>query len=142
MSIQTFLRNIPPDSYGSDEREDFRQKTLQKILSAVPEVISRFSSVRRAYLFGSVTQAEAFQDESDVDIAVEGAAAEDYFGLWNALEQILPGVTVALCELGPDSDFTRKIRKDGLLLYDVVYSHDQETTAGFTNPAGEITTEV
>ncbi len=116
MTIQTYLRAVPlrPEDYGSDEREDLRQETLQKILSAVPEVISRFSSVRRAYLFGPVTQAEAFHEEADVEIAVENADAEDYFRLWNALEQILPGVTVDLCELGNDSD----IRKEGLLLYE------------------------
>lgn len=120
MTAQTYLRVVPlrPEGHGSDTKEDFRQKTLQKILSAVPEAVSRFPSVRRAYLFGSVTQAEAFHEESEVEIAVENAEAEEYFGLWNALEQILTGVTVALCELGPDSDFSRQIRREGLLLYE------------------------
>lgn len=120
MTVQTYLRNIPlrPQAFRSEERENFRQKILQKILSAVPEVISRFASVRRAYLFGSLTRAEAFHEESEVEIAVENAAAEEFFGLWNALEQILPGVTVALSELGPDSDFTRGICNEGILLYE------------------------
>jgi predicted nucleotidyltransferase len=99
-------------------REQLRQNALQIVLTRVPKVIADFPSIRRAYLFGSLTRPGGYDRQSDVDIAVEGASAEEYFELWRALEDVLPDLTVDLRDLTPDSYFGRQVCKGGVLLYE------------------------
>ncbi len=54
-------------------REAQRQKALQALRDAAPRVFPRFPAVRRAYLFGSVTDPGQIGPAPDVDVAVEGA---------------------------------------------------------------------
>jgi predicted nucleotidyltransferase len=101
-----------------EDREQLRQNVLQIVLSRVPKVIADFPSIRRAYLFGSLTHVGAYNQESDVDIAVEGASAEEYFGIWRVLEEVLSDLTVDLRDLVPDSYFGRQVCQGGVLLYE------------------------
>lgn len=46
--------------------------------------------VKKVYIFGSVTGVGPWHDRSDIDIAVEGLAPEDYFRALSALDEYLP----------------------------------------------------
>ncbi|RME31217.1 MAG: nucleotidyltransferase domain-containing protein [Thermoflexia bacterium] len=99
-------------------REAQRQKALQALRDAAPRVFPRFPAVRRAYLFGSVTDPGQIGPAPDVDVAVEGALSpEDYFALWRALEEE-SGETVGLVELTGDSPFASRVRESGEVIYE------------------------
>lgn len=100
------------------ERERRRQAALEAAANALMSVLPRYPTVRRAYLFGSVSRRGAFRIESDVDIAVEGIDAADFFPLWRDLEEAMPGWTVDLRELVPGSDFARRVQERGWLVYE------------------------
>ncbi len=101
-----------------EAQERLRQRALQAVEERVPCVIARSSSVQRAYLFGSLTRPGAFHEASDIDIAVEGITAQEYFALWRALEQALPDWEVDLRDITSPSHFSDLIRKTGVLIYE------------------------
>lgn len=77
------------EAHAYAKRETERQQWLQRTREAVMRLARRYPEVRRAYLFGSLTQAGRFRNNSDIDIAVEcdTVAAESAF--WHALEKAL-----------------------------------------------------
>lgn len=95
-------------------REERRQQALRALRDAAPRVFHRFAAVRRAYLFGSVTDPGQMGPASDVDVAVEGTLSpEDYFALWRALEEATratgrPGGTDRRCPLRPSGTGIRR----------------------------------
>lgn len=101
-----------------DKLEAGRKTALQATLAAAPAVIAACPSVQRAYLFGSVIQPGGFHLESDVDIAVEGIAAQAYTTLWRALEEALPEWNIDLRDISQPSPFADLIRQTGLLIYE------------------------
>ncbi len=110
------LRRRQEQAYRA--REERRQAALQAIRSAAPAILARFPAVRRAYLFGSVTQPGGMGPRSDVDVAVEGKlSAEEYFALWRALEE-QSGQPVDLVELTDDLPFAHRVRAHGEVLYE------------------------
>jgi len=119
MTIQAYRRQFQARLQKSFERREARRlQVLRTAMAAFPSAIATFPSVRRAYLFGSVTRAGAFGVESDIDVAVEGTTAEDYFALWAELEGILPEVIIDVREITPDSLFGQRVHKTGILLYE------------------------
>lgn len=101
-----------------ETRERARRWALQAIHEKGVAILSNWPSVRRAYLFGSVTRPGAFHEESDVDIAVEEATAQEYFALWRALEQALPDWAIDVRDITPASTFADLVRKTGVLIYE------------------------
>ncbi len=99
-------------------REAERQQALQAVREKAPAVISSQASVRRAYLFGSVTRPGAFHPQSDIDIAVEGATPQEYFSLWRALEHALPDWTIDVRDITSASSFGALVRRTGVLIYE------------------------
>jgi len=95
-----------------------RQRALQAISKKTPAIMSGWQSVRCAYLFGSVTRPGAFHEASDVDIAVEGMTAQEYFALWRALERALPDWAIDVRDITPASPFADLVRKTGVLIYE------------------------
>jgi len=53
-------------------------------------VLKEQFGVKKVYIFGSVTGVGPWHDRSDIDIAVEGLAPEDYFRALSALDEYLP----------------------------------------------------
>lgn len=99
-------------------REERRQRALQALREAALKVFPRFATVRRAYLFGSVTYPGQMGLHSDVDVAVEGnLSPEDYFALWRALEEA-SGETIDLVELTGDVPFAQRVRESGEVIYE------------------------
>jgi predicted nucleotidyltransferase len=99
------------------EREASRERALKAVRAVAPQIIARYSTVKTAYLFGSILRSGAFRVDSDIDIAVKGASAEDYFALWHDLEDALPDWFIDLRDLPPDTFFTRWVYETGEKIY-------------------------
>ena len=78
----------------------------------------RHPEVHRLYLFGSITQAGHFDADSDIDIAVQGVDARQYFDLWHELNEAAPGWEIDLRDIGKPSDFADAVQKRGELIYE------------------------
>lgn len=98
--------------------EKRRTEVAEAILQHGHDIIARFPSIQRAYLFGSTIRPGTFHAESDADIGVQGATAEDYFGLWAAFEELLPTVTIDIRDVDPQTHFGRAVVSTGILLYE------------------------
>lgn len=100
-----------------EERETARNEALQAVRTVVPEVVTKFPAVSAAYLFGSILRPGAFRADSDIDIAIEGGSARDYFAVWHTLEEALPHWLIDLRDLPPDTGFTRRVKERGEKIY-------------------------
>jgi predicted nucleotidyltransferase len=119
MSIRAYQRTFQQRLDATlKAREKVRNRVLQRVLAKIPQLIARYSTIQRAYLFGSVTRRGLFHAQSDIDIGIEGANTEDYFALWNTLEEALPDLLIDLRDIPPDSYFGHQIYKTGILLYE------------------------
>lgn len=105
------------------EREARRLTALQAASRAVKAVLANYPAVRRAYLFGSVIRPGAFRRDSDVDIAIEGGSAADYFAIWRRLEEAMPDWVVDVCALQSDPWLTERVRRQGSLVYEREIGH-------------------
>ena len=79
-------------------------------------IISRIAGryrVKRVILFGSSLGKNSHRD---IDLAVEGLRAKDFFKFYGDLLFSLPK-PVDLVDLSQDSKFTRLVREEGLLIY-------------------------
>ncbi|RME49494.1 MAG: nucleotidyltransferase domain-containing protein [Caldilineae bacterium] len=111
---RTFLARL---KRRREEQEARRRRAQAAVMEVAPRILANYPSVRRAYLFGSVTQPGAFHDASDVDIAVEGVATEAYFPLWRALEEALPEWRIDLRDISSPFPFADRVRRTGVLIY-------------------------
>jgi predicted nucleotidyltransferase len=59
---------------------------------------ARFGA-RRVILFGSLAHAAWFAPDSDIDLAVEGVAAGQYWEAWRVAEAIIPDRPVDLVDM-------------------------------------------
>lgn len=100
-----------------EQREAGRKKALQAIHAIVPTIVAKYPAITTAYIFGSVLRPGAFRADSDIDIAIEGGSAEDYFALWHELEDALPDWFIDLRDLPPDTHFSQRVLKTGEKIY-------------------------
>ena len=100
-----------------EEREAARKKALKSVLAKAPAIVAKYPAVKSAYLFGSILRSGAFRADSDIDIAIEGGSAEDYFALWHDLEDALPDWSIDLRDLPPNTRFTQRIYERGEKIY-------------------------
>ena len=63
--------------------------------------------VRRVILFGSLAHTTWFPRESDVDLAIEGLACDDYWRAWRAVEDVVADREVDLIEIETATDSLR-----------------------------------
>jgi len=78
------------------------QRKRQSLLGRVREaaiILKRRFAVRRVVLFGSLAHASWFMPDSDVDLAVEGLASEDYWQAWRLVEEIVGDRVVDFIEI-------------------------------------------
>jgi predicted nucleotidyltransferase len=99
-------------------QEATRQTALTAAREAILSVAGDWPSIQRVYLFGSVIQVGAFSGRSDIDVAIEGATAEEYFGFWRELDAALPQWFVDAREIDLPSSFADEVRRTGVLIYD------------------------
>jgi len=100
-----------------DAQEARRQRALESVRKETPAILSRWPCVHRAYLFGSVLCPGAFHRGSDVDVAVEGVTAEEYFVIWRALERACPDWAIDLRDITAASPFADLVRRTGVVIY-------------------------
>jgi len=79
-------RSEPLALSPSVQRE--RERLLTLVRDAAAMLKSRFS-VRRVILIGSLAHEAGFSALSDVDLAVEGLAGDDYWEAWRMVEDII-----------------------------------------------------
>ncbi|MEZ4658002.1 MAG: nucleotidyltransferase domain-containing protein [Caldilineaceae bacterium] len=104
------------DKYRIHEQR--RQELMQTVLRCAHKTFSRFPSIQRAYLFGSIIRPNEFHSLSDVDIGIEGATAEEYFGVWAAFEELLPQVAIDIRDVDPLTSFGQAITRTGIQIYE------------------------
>jgi predicted nucleotidyltransferase len=86
---------------------DARERLLRRVREVAAALKSRFG-VQRVILFGSLAHASWFAPHSDVDLAVEGLAADDYWSAWALAEEIVAERPVDLIELERAGDALRR----------------------------------
>jgi predicted nucleotidyltransferase len=91
--------------------EQDRQRLLQDALAWLQENAGQFG-IEQGYLFGSVTQAGRFSQESDIDVAIESLNQGDPFGLSGFLSLHL-NRDVDIVPLN-QCHFASKIRQTGI----------------------------
>ncbi len=101
-----------------EENEARRLAARAAILAAIQKVLPTYPIIRRVYLFGSVTRPEQFHASSDIDVAVEGTGAEEYFAFWRDLERAAPEWMVDVREINEPSYFTKTVKERGELIYE------------------------
>lgn len=65
-----------------------REQLLTRIREAAAALKARFGA-GRVILFGSLADAEWFRPDADVDLAVEGLAADAFWRAWRLAEEII-----------------------------------------------------
>jgi len=93
--------------------------TLDDIVGLVTPIISQYSAVYRAFIFGSYAKGEA-DNRSDVDIRIDanGLGAMDYCGLAGRLMMVLD-IPMDLVETDNLSDeFLSSIREQEVLIFE------------------------
>jgi predicted nucleotidyltransferase len=100
-----------------EQRETLRKQAIKAVFATAPAIITRYPAIRTAYLFGSILRPGAFRSDSDIDIAIEGGTAEDYFALWRDLQEALPDWFIDLRDLPPNTQFTQRVYETGKKIY-------------------------
>ncbi len=106
-------RRWDPVSSGITGDPAEREALLARCEAAAALLKARFGA-RRVILFGSLAHGAWDTAASDVDFAVEGLSAEDYWKAWAALEDVFPERGVDLVDLDTARDSLRQaIRRGG-----------------------------
>jgi predicted nucleotidyltransferase len=86
---------VPSISAATEQQ---RAQLLDRAREVAAELKRRFG-VKRVILFGSVASAEWFTSDSDVDLAVEGLSADNFWEAWRLAEEIIKSRPVDLIEI-------------------------------------------
>jgi len=98
---------------AEDERRE-RERSLHRVREAAAALKAGFG-VRRVVLFGSLAHEAWFAPDSDIDLAVEGLRAEDYWKAWRLVEDIIADRPVDLIDIGAVGDsLQRAIQRYGV----------------------------
>ncbi len=85
----------PPLDLGEGGKRD---ALLARVREVAAVLRARFGA-RRVVLFGSLAHAAWFAQDSDIDLAVEGVAAGQYWEAWRVAEAIIPDRPVDLVDM-------------------------------------------
>jgi predicted nucleotidyltransferase len=89
---------------------------LALVRRAAEALKARFN-VRRVLLFGSLAHEAWYASDSDVDLAVQGLSAHDYWRAWGVIEDIITERSVDLVDLdAAPASLRRSIERDGVEL--------------------------
>ncbi len=91
-------RRRPSSSGLTSAERRTRERLLDRIREAAIVLKARFGA-RRVVLFGSLAHVAWFMPDSDVDLAVEGLAGDDYWQAWQLVEKIISDRPVDLIEI-------------------------------------------
>ena len=71
---------------------------MVRVRQAVGMLKAQFG-VRRVILLGSLAHPSWFSRESDVDLAIEGLASDDYWRAWRTVEDVITDREVDLIQI-------------------------------------------
>ena len=101
----------PPPSVQEE-----REHLLALVRYAASELKARFG-VRRVFLIGSLVQEACFSAHSDVDLAAEGLAGDEYWDAWRMIEEMIPDRPVDLIDMETAGEsMLRTIQRYGMEL--------------------------
>ncbi|PKN31121.1 MAG: DNA polymerase [Deltaproteobacteria bacterium HGW-Deltaproteobacteria-21] len=116
---QTYIeaaRLRPPQGSLSPFDQMEREKLLARIQEAA-EILKSHFGASKVFLFGSLASIEWFTQDSDVDLAVEGLKASDYWKAWRLTEDIIGDRLVDFIELETAGESLKKtIQRSGVEL--------------------------
>ncbi|MBO0348196.1 nucleotidyltransferase domain-containing protein [Phormidium pseudopriestleyi FRX01] len=92
--------------------EQERQILLRKTIQWLDEFGSKYG-IKKAYIFGSVTQPYKFHSQSDIDIAVEEINSEDFFSVIGFISEALAR-DVDVIQMN-QCHFAHRIREKGIV---------------------------
>jgi predicted nucleotidyltransferase len=104
--LDAIRRRPAPPSISPAESQEHRQ-LLERAQRAAALLKAQFGA-RRVVLFGSLAHAAWFAPDSDIDLAVEGLAEEDYWRAWREVEEIIGDRSVDFIEMEAVSDSLRQ----------------------------------
>jgi uncharacterized protein len=103
-----------PDLHSQDQAT--RADLIERAHRSAAELRTRFG-VRRIILFGSLAHAGWFAPDSDIDLAIEGLRAGDYWDAWRFVEDLFREREVDLIDLETSSPTLRRsIERHGVEL--------------------------
>jgi predicted nucleotidyltransferase len=104
------------DTALTPEEEQERERLLARVRKAA-EILKRRFAVRHVILFGSLAHTSWFMPDSDVDLAVAGLAATDFWSAWKVVEEVIEDRPVDLIEIDEAGDGLRgAIERHGIEL--------------------------
>lgn len=99
----------------SAERRE-REELLGRVRNVAAALKTRLGA-HRVILFGSLANQDWFTPDSDVDLAVEGLAVEDFWKAWQLAEELIGDRPVDLIEIETAKEsFRQAIQRYGLEL--------------------------
>ena len=108
------LRDSSQESVPQTGRE--KEHILSRVRQVAAALRSRFG-VKKVILFGSIAHEAWFREDSDLDLAVEGLGAEDYWEAWAMVEDMIHERPVDLIEIESATDSMKKtIFRHGVVL--------------------------
>lgn len=97
------------------ERQE-HERLLARVRKLAVALKAQFG-VRRVILFGSLANPDWFSPDSDVDLAVEGLAAVDFWNAWELAEEMIANRPIDLIEIETAKESLRQaIQRYGLEL--------------------------
>jgi uncharacterized protein len=75
-----------------------REHLMEKIRQVVAELKHRYKA-KRVILFGSLAHEQWYESDSDIDLAVQGLADDDYWLAWKLAEEVIADRPVDLVEM-------------------------------------------
>lgn len=97
-------------------QQEERRAMARRLAEAAALVLRREFGATRVVLFGSVVTGR-FNEGSDIDLAVEGLAAERYFAAWAAAEKATEGFPIDLVAMESTGPWVADaLRRDGIEL--------------------------
>jgi predicted nucleotidyltransferase len=106
------------ERFAKDEikKENLRKDAL-KIAERLKEILIKEFHVKKIVLFGSILKKRCFEDDSDIDIAVEGLSKKDYFSALARLMMESP-FEIDLKPIEDVSDLFKQRIAKGKVLYE------------------------
>lgn len=105
-----------PDLELTPAQKEERERLLERVRQVAAAIKDRFGA-RRVILFGSLAHTGWFAPDSDVDLAVEGLTAENYWNAWGVAEEIIGDKPVDLIEVERATESLRRaIARHGMEL--------------------------
>ena len=109
----TARRQAQQEEEALSQRLELARETAQKAADLLREQFS----AKNVTLFGSVARGQGFHQRSDIDLAVDGIAHQDFWRAWSALDRIGTDFEFDLVDVETASmDLIDQIRQEGIEL--------------------------